>query len=108
MCDLERRWEEEERRRLEGGGGCGEVWREGGWEEVTETVRSALHQTPLSEEEYLALRGQRGGGTSSESGKQSLTDYVRVSQLNVCSRTVENTNTVCVYVVCRQFSNGAH
>ena len=78
--DLEERREEERRRREEGE--C-EEGRVGGWEGVRETVRSALHLPPLSEEEYITLRGQERreeGGEGQERDTQSLTDYIRVSR----------------------------
>ena len=78
--DLEERREEERRRREEGE--C-EEGRVGGWEGVRETVRSALHLPPLSEEEYISLRGRgrrEEGGEGLERDTQSLTDYIRVSR----------------------------
>ena len=69
-----RRREEVERERCEEGDG-------GGWEEMRAVVRDTLHQPPLSEDEYIALRGQnRGEVTDEEKGeKQALVDYIRVS-----------------------------
>lgn len=79
VCELERQ-KEEERVRVEEG----EEGREGGWKEVRETVRGALHQSPLSEDEYLSLRGSYREGAEEEEWEkdmQSLADYVRVSSL---------------------------
>ena len=81
MHDLEKqREEEEERRRLESDSGD-EGKEGGGWGEVKEAIRGALHQSLLSKEEYLSLRGRHGGESKAEwrSDKQTLSDYVRVS-----------------------------
>ena len=73
--DLEQQREEERRRRRreeeEGGGG--------GWEGVRETIKSALHLPPLSEDEYISLRGRGRREGETDSHTQSLTDYIRVS-----------------------------
>ena len=82
--DLEQRRDEERRRREEDEveerrrreeGEC-EV---GGWEGVRETVKSALHLPPLTEKEYISLRGRERGEEREEGHTQSLTDYIRVS-----------------------------
>lgn len=75
--DLEQQREEERRRRREAeegeeGGG-------GGWEGVRETIKSALHLPPLSEDEYISLRGRGRREGEIDSHTQSLTDYIRVS-----------------------------
>lgn len=59
---------------------CREEGRLGGWEEVREVVRDALHHSPLSEDEYLTLRGrERVADEKVETDTQSLTNYIRVS-----------------------------
>lgn len=59
---------------------CREEGMLGGWEEVREVVGDALHHSPLSEDEYLALRGrERVADEKVETEKQSLADYIRVS-----------------------------
>ena len=79
--DSERQREEERRRREEVERECCEKGEGGGWEEMRAVVRDALHQPPLSEDEYIALRGQDSGEVTEEEKreKQALTDYIRVS-----------------------------
>ena len=81
VCDLERQREEERRKREEVERECCEEGEGGGWEEMRAVVRDALHQPPLSEDEYIALRGQGREEVREErkEDKQPLTDYVRVS-----------------------------
>lgn len=45
---------------------------------MREVVGDALHNSPLSEDEYLAFRG-RERAEKVETDKESLTDYIRVS-----------------------------
>lgn len=64
-------------------------------EDWKETIKSALYESPLSEEEYLSLRGKLGevGEGDGVRHRQSLADYVRVSlwytifPTHVCIRT---------------------
>lgn len=86
-----RRWREREDREFGEGRKVGQ-----GWEEMMETVKNALHLNPLSEEEYLALRGRHDEGTGLESHKQSLIDYIHVSQLRVYT----GTRHITIHIVC--------
>ena len=77
--DLERQREEE---RVRGEGERGEE------ERGEEVVREALHRPPLSEDEYLALRGRgEEEGKERERDTQALADYVRVSRVVSTSLT---------------------
>ena len=87
--DLERQREEE---RVRGEGERGEEER---GEEMREVVREALHQPPLSEDEYLALRGRgEEEGKERERNTQALADYVRVSCV------VSTSLTQCSHCAC--------
>lgn len=85
--DVERQREEDEegwRRRSreeeEGGGKGG-----GGGEEVRELVESALHLPPLSEDEYVSLRGEERGVGGGGEHHPPLIDYIRVNIMYVQS-----------------------